>query len=98
MSFERPSEDNIEKKEKTLLELKNEMQSALISHACTFDDEKCIQDWLNKNADNFHVAYDKVGGKYGDMFDLWDMDRNAVLDNLHAELHKLKDQTERRAA
>jgi hypothetical protein len=100
MSFEgvQPIERK-EGREKTLLELKNEMQAAMIAHSCSLDDESCIQEWLDKNAENFHFAFDNVSGKYGNLFELWETDRSAVMDNLFGELRDLEGKpSERRAA
>lgn len=100
-SFERSqnSEEGRIERKKTLKELKGEMQAAMILLNCHMDDHDCHQEWLNKNADNFHFAFDTVSTKYGDMFELWEKDKNAVTDHLLEELRNLEGtETERKAA
>lgn len=87
-----------EKREKTLLELKNEMLSALVLFSCTMDDFACHQKWLDDNEENFHFAFDNVQGRYGDMFHLWETDRDAVLNQLQGELMDLEGKGDSRQA
>lgn len=102
MSIERPKQaEAIEKKEgreKTLKELKNEMQAAMMLHECHMDDYDCHEKWLKKNGDNFHFVFDNISAKYGNMFELWEKDRSATMDHLLGGLRDLDSSDQRRAA
>jgi hypothetical protein len=85
-----------EKKEgiKTLRELKNEMQSALMVLSCSrYDDEECMQKWVNENAENFNFAFDAIKSNYEDFATSWETDRDAITDALLGELNHLKNRT-----
>jgi hypothetical protein len=100
MSFEKPQsplESKIER-QKTLKELKGEMQAAMILLNCHMDDYDCHEEWLQKNADNFHFAFDNIQAKYGDMFELWENDRSAAMDHMLGELKNLEDTSRERKA
>lgn len=83
-----------ETREKTILELKNEMQFAIALKLCDMDDQDCITGVLQENGENFHFAYDNVSAKYGDMYDLWENDREATIRHLMLELEDLKPKAE----
>jgi hypothetical protein len=86
--------DRKETREKTLLELKNEMQFAIALKLCDMDDKECITNVLEGNGENFHFAYDNVSSKYGDMYDLWENDRENTIRHLMLELEALKPKAE----
>lgn len=77
-------------KQKTLLELKNEMQFALALLHCHMDDRDCIVDWLSQNGESFQFAYDNVAARNGDMFKLWDEERDSIMDQLLGEIREIQ--------
>ncbi|MEX2010557.1 MAG: hypothetical protein WD874_02015 [Parcubacteria group bacterium] len=92
MTIESPIGGGYEKKGENL-ELKMEIQRALLEHSCGpgEDFEEHGIEWIRENSPNFKIIFDEMVKDNPDLDKEWAENETKVLDYIHGQLFQMKE-------